>query len=85
MKSENLNIAFIPQYCSELAPIENYFSKLMQKVTKRTIYKNVDWKSMQSSQLLAEIYKRFLLIWSRKYGHHFQTKFVIKKTLDSYS
>ena len=28
MQSENLNVAYIPQYSPEVAPIEHYFSKL---------------------------------------------------------
>ena len=42
MQSENLNIAFIPQYWPELAPIEHYFSKLKQEVTDRARGKDID-------------------------------------------
>ena len=52
MKRENLNVAFIPQYSPELAPIEHYFSKLKQEVIEGERGKDTDWKSAESSELL---------------------------------
>ena len=52
MKRENLNVAFIPQYSPELAPIEHYFSKLKQEVIEGARGKDTDWKSVESSELL---------------------------------
>ena len=52
MKSENLNVAYIPQYSPELAPIEHYFSKLKQEVIRGARGKDIDWKSPVSSHLL---------------------------------
>ena len=52
MKREKLNVAFIPQYSPELAPIEHYFSKLKQEVIEGAWGKDTDWKSAESSELL---------------------------------
>ena len=52
MKRDNLNVAFIPQYSPELAPIEHYFSKLKQEVIEGARGKDTDWKSAESSELL---------------------------------
>ena len=54
MQSENINIAFIPQYCLEMAPIEHYFSKLKQIVIKTVKWKSINLMSAESNLLLKE-------------------------------
>ena len=54
LENENLNIAYIPQYSPELAPIEHYCSKLKQVVIGRSREKNIDWKSKESNVLLKQ-------------------------------
>ena len=54
LENENLNVAYIPQYSPELAPIEHYFSKLKQVVIGRSSEKNIDWKSKESNVLLKQ-------------------------------
>ena len=68
MQSENINIAFIPQYCPEMAPIEHYFSKLKQIVIKTAKWKSINWRSAKSNLLL----KASLREWWEKYGDHLQ-------------
>ena len=45
MWNERMNVAFIPQYSPEMAPIEHYFSKLNQSTIEMTKGKNVNWRS----------------------------------------
>ena len=82
MQSENLNIAFIPQYWPELAPIEHYFSKLKQEVTDRERGKDIDWKSEGSNELL----RRSMLAIPPRMVRKIWTSFTkeIYKSLDSY-
>ena len=44
IKNEKLNIAFIPAYWPELAPIEKYFALLKRMTIKETSNDLVDWK-----------------------------------------
>ena len=40
IKKEGLNVAYIPQYSPEKAPVEHYFSKLKQTVINKARGKN---------------------------------------------
>ena len=49
---ESLSVAFIPQYSSELAPIERYFSKLKQDAIQKSKGEKVNWKKAESNKLI---------------------------------
>ena len=78
MKNEGLNIAFIPQYSLEMAPVEHYFSKLKQVVVDQWRGKSVDWKSSESNKLL----KRWMLSIPSKMVRRIWTSFT--KELSKY-
>ena len=81
IQSEKLNVAFIPQYCPELAPIEHYFSKLKQEVTDRARGKDTDWKSERSNELLRGSMRDIPSSMVRRIWTSFTTE--ICKSLDS--
>ena len=48
IKQEKLNVAFIPAYSPELAPIEKYFSLLKKTTIKETQGSFINWKNEKS-------------------------------------
>ena len=54
MKKEGLNVAYIPQYSPEMAPVEHYFSILKQTVINKARGKNIDWRSQVANALLRD-------------------------------
>ena len=51
---EGLNVAYIPQYSPEMAPVEHYFSKLKQTVINKARGKSIDWRSHVTNSLLRD-------------------------------
>ena len=49
---EGINIAFIPQYSPEMAPIEHYFAKLKQSTIEMSKGRNINWRSTSSNALI---------------------------------
>ena len=54
MKNERLNIAFIPPYSPEIAPVEHYFSKLKQVVIDKARGRWIGWRSEEGNCLLKD-------------------------------
>ena len=54
LNKEGLNVAYIPQYSPEMAPVEHYFSKLKQTVINKARGKSIDWRSHVANSLLRD-------------------------------
>ena len=69
MKTNGLNVAFIPQYSPELAPIEHYFSKLKQSVTEMAKGKRINWKFSTQTLFWQSEWRIFRHEWWKGFGH----------------
>ena len=54
ISNKNLNVAYLPAYSPEMAPIERYFSMLKILVIKQSSGLQIDWKSKSSDKILEE-------------------------------
>ena len=51
---EVINIAFIPQYSPEMAPIEHYFAKIKQSNIEMSKGQNINWRFTSSNVLIGK-------------------------------
>ena len=77
LENENMNVAYIPQYSPELAPIEHYFSKLKQVVIGRSREKNIIGSQRNQMCYSSKAWRTFRQRWWEKFGLRLQRKYVV--------